>query len=408
MKTILVAAYAVNPFKGSEDGTGWNLVRQIAMRNQVHLVTRVNNGPDLERYMEENPEAWHPNITLHYFDLPSWAMFWKRGSFGALPYYMLWQIFLSGFVQRKQLEFDLAHHLNFHNDWLPHHLWRLGKPTIWGPVGHHPPIPKGFLSSYGFFAWWADRRRHWIKQFVRKVNPWYQYAIKRTDGILTISDAVRKKLQLPIEKTHRLPAVGAHPVVQPPTLRFGFRILSVGRFVPLKGFDITIRSFAKFVGRIPKKDHRDIRLSLVGQGPEKERLQAIAANSGCAELIDFIEWMPQSELMQAYDDADVFLFPSHEGAGMVVPEALSRGLPVICLDNDGPGELVGKDGGIRIAYGEYAVTVKAFADALEVLYGDGSLRGKMSAAAKKHFEESLSWKVKGEALQKIYTSILDQ
>ncbi len=93
---------------------------------------------------------------------------------------------------------------------------------------------------------------------------------------------------------------------------------------------------------------------------------------------------------------------------MVVPEALSRGLPVICLDNDGPGELVGKDGGIRIAYGEYAVTVKAFADALEVLYGDGSLRGKMSAAAKKYFEENLSWKVKGEALQKIYTSILDQ
>ena len=408
MKTIIVAAYAVNPYKGSEDGTGWNLVRQIAIRNHVHLITRLNNRPDLERYLKDNPEDWQNNITFHYFDLPYWARFWKRGKRGALPYYMLWQTFLPRFIRREKLDFDLAHHLNFHNDWLPQHLWKLGKPSVWGPVGHHPPIPKGFLASYGFSAWWRDRQRHWIKQAARLLNPWYRYSIKRTDGILTISDIGSERLRFPQGKTHRLPAVGAHPVTVEPSQRYGFRVLSVGRFVPLKGFDITIRSFAKFADRIPPKDRHHIRLSLIGRGPQKELLQKMAIDSGHADLIDFIEWMPQEQLMQTYSSADAFLFPSHEGAGMVVPEALSRGLPVICLDNGGPGELVGKTAGFRVPYGQYDGTVKAFSDALEVLYGDAGLRKRMSIAARKHFEQNLSWTVKGDALQKIYTSILSK
>jgi len=44
----------------------------------------------------------------------------------------------------------------------------------------------------------------------------------------------------------------------------------------------------------------------------------------------------------------IFLFPSFEGAGMVVIEAMAAGLPVVCLDYSGPGEIVTDECGIKI------------------------------------------------------------
>jgi hypothetical protein len=55
MKTILATAYAVNPYKGSEDGMGWNMILQIARFQKVIAVTRENNEPKIAQYMKENP-----------------------------------------------------------------------------------------------------------------------------------------------------------------------------------------------------------------------------------------------------------------------------------------------------------------------------------------------------------------
>ena len=406
MRTILITAYAINPYKGSEDGTGWNILRQIGKRNRVVLITRENNQEALERYFSEHPEPWYQNLEIHCFDLPRWQRFWKRGSFGALPYYMLWQMALPKFIRRRQLQFDIAHHLNFHNDWLPTHLWRLGKPVVWGPVGHHSPIPAQYLGKvYGRRAWWADRRRHWIKVGARKLNPWYKRAVRKVDRILTISDHVKRMRYLPEEKTTCIPAVGAHEQAAKGCNGDRFQVLSVGRFVPLKGFDLAIRSFADFVGRLSEEQREKVQLSLVGRGPEKERLEEMVKAAECQDCIEFIEWMPQAELMDRYRTASVFLFPSHEGAGMVVPEALSFGLPVVCFDNAGPGELICSDCGVRIPHDTYANTVTAFANALEVLRGKAGLRKKMSQAAQEHIRQTLSWDAKGDAIQAVYNSM---
>jgi len=51
---ILITSYAVNPYKGSEDGTGWNMIRQISKHNKVTAITRKNNREAIEKYLEEN------------------------------------------------------------------------------------------------------------------------------------------------------------------------------------------------------------------------------------------------------------------------------------------------------------------------------------------------------------------
>jgi hypothetical protein len=49
MKTVLITAYAVNPYKGSEDGVGWNISNEISKKYKVILITRKNNIPHIAR-----------------------------------------------------------------------------------------------------------------------------------------------------------------------------------------------------------------------------------------------------------------------------------------------------------------------------------------------------------------------
>ena len=61
MNTILLTAYAINPYKGSEDGMGWNFALQAASNNKLIVFTRKNNRPHIEKYQNENPDQ-PPNI----------------------------------------------------------------------------------------------------------------------------------------------------------------------------------------------------------------------------------------------------------------------------------------------------------------------------------------------------------
>ena len=98
-KTILATCYAVNPFKGSEDGMGWNFVYQIARFNKVIAITRENNRVAIEKFMAQNPDPIYQNITYMYFDLPYWMRFWKKGGRGAMLYYTMWQKGIVSFIK---------------------------------------------------------------------------------------------------------------------------------------------------------------------------------------------------------------------------------------------------------------------------------------------------------------------
>ena len=104
MKTILATTYAVNPYKGSEDGMGWNFVLQIAKNNKVLAITRENNRMDIEKYMSTNPNDLYENMTFLYFDLPYWKRWWKKGGRGAMLYYWMWQKGIVSFVKNQSLE----------------------------------------------------------------------------------------------------------------------------------------------------------------------------------------------------------------------------------------------------------------------------------------------------------------
>jgi glycosyltransferase involved in cell wall biosynthesis len=249
MKTILATTYAVNPYKGSEDGMGWNFVMQIARFNRVIAITRENNRIAIEKYMLENPNELYTNIHFLYFDLPYWMRFWKKGSRGAMIYYVLWQYFIVSFIRKQDIKYDIVHNVNFHNDWTPSFLWKLSKPFVWGPVGHHPLIPSQYLKPYSKKYWLKDRLTWIVKQYFWNFSYYLYQCKKKASHILCMNDSVPSLLKL----THNYsvtPSVATQDFGWNETLDSDqFTVISAGRFVPLKGFDLTIEAFAKMLNK---------------------------------------------------------------------------------------------------------------------------------------------------------------
>jgi len=411
MKKILATAYAINPYKGSEDGMGWNMTLEIARHQKVIAITRENNQAAIEKYQQENPNPLYERITFAYFDLPYWMRFWKKGGRGAMLYYYMWQFGIVNFIRRNKFEFDIVHNLNFHNDWTPSFLWRLDKPMVWGPVGHHPSIPKEYLKVYGQKAMMKDRLTWMAKKWFWKFDPFLKLTKLKAKKIMAMNSTVADVLNVDKNKIVALPSVASESVdasVLPPD-RFAkretgeFKILSVGRFVALKGFDITISAFATFYHSLPAGSKA--KLILVGKGPEEKRLKELIKKYKIEDAVEMIHWVERSALKKMYESASVFFFPSHEGAGMVVPEAMSYGIPVLCFDNCGPGEMVDETCGLKVPYSNYEQSILAFAKQLDVLYNDPTLREKFAKGAIQKHRTQFLWENKAKVFQQAYQGL---
>lgn len=403
-KTILVTAYAVNPYKGSEDGMGWNFINQIARFNQVIAVTRENNRESIEKYMSEHPSGVYSRITFLYFDLPYWMRWWKKGGRGAMLYYWMWQYGMTGFIRKQNVQFDIAHNLNFHNDWTPSYLWKLGKPFVWGPIGHHPFIPKQYLKYYGISALAKDRLSWLVKNMFWHFSWSLKKTVKKADAILCMNSEVAKKLHLKNSQYRIMPSVATeNQEITPKRETTTFRLISAGRLVPLKGFDLAIEAFSRYLNENPADTSSE--LVIVGSGPNKEFLNNLCLKKGIEKQVRFIKWMERKDLLDLYQNASAFLFPSHEGAGMVVAEALSFGLPVICLDNSGPGEFIDDSCGVGVPESSYEQTVEQLAIEISMLHDKPEILAAKSHAARKAFEERFHWDNRGARLASIYNDL---
>lgn len=414
MKTVLITAYAVNPYKGSEDGMGWNFILQAARFQKVVAVTRRNNGPHIVRYLAENPAvaAQAAHVEFLYFDLPAWTRWWKKGPLLSLIYFYMWQLGLALWLRARRPAVDLVHNLNFHNDWTPSFLWLLGRPLVWGPIGHHPPIPASHLARYGAVAFCKDRLIGSLKHFFWNLDPFLWVTRRAARRVLCMNSAAGRRLGRPVSAFEIVPSVAVDLPAEPLALaaetpcKPGFTAMIAARMVPLKGFDMVILAFAQFYHALPAAARAEARLLLIGSGPEEGRLKELIATNKLTDCVLIRPWLAREELLTLYHQASVFFFPSHEGAGMVVAEAMSYGVPVLCYQNDGPGELTPAVSTLKVPYRSFTANVGDFAAQLTRLHNAPLLQAAEAALARRHVAQHHTWERRGQQLHRVYQEIL--
>lgn len=119
-------------------------------------------------------------------------------------------------------------------------------------------------------------------------------------------------------------------------------IVSAGRLVPWKGFDTVIRELPSIAKSIP-----EIRLIILGDGPDRQKLELCAKEVGVENRVTFMGNVPQAELFRHIKASDVFVLnTSYEGFSHQILEVLALETPLLTTRAGGNVEIIesGKNG----------------------------------------------------------------
>ncbi|MCA0940364.1 glycosyltransferase [Salipiger pacificus] len=166
---------------------------------------------------------------------------------------------------------------------------------------------------------------------------------------------------------------GIDPSRYAPSRHAGQSLLFTGRLAGVKGVPVLLRALAALAPR-----HPELRLHLIGDGPERRALEALATELGIAERCEFLGYRSQAEVAEALTGADIFVLPSFaEGVPVVLMEAMAAQVPVVTTRIAGVPELVEHGvSGLLVPPGE----AEALTEALDALLADPGTRRSMGAA----------------------------
>ncbi|WP_019504089.1 glycosyltransferase family 4 protein [Pleurocapsa sp. PCC 7319] len=384
---ILLSAYACEPNKGSEPGVGWHWAKEIAhMGHEVWVITRANNQAVIDEALSLDPRS---NLHFVYYDLPIWVRHWKKIPGGVYLYYLFWQwgAYRVAHSLTQKVNFDWVHHITFGVLRMPSFMAFLGIPFICGPLGGGENAPQTLRSSFplrGYILDWLRDLSNWLIV----INPLLQAMYQRSSIILCKTKETKAAIpQSHQDKCRLCLEIGIEPPnkdcqkleAKNPRTDGEFRLLYVGRLVYWKGLHLGLQAFAQFQKQMPNS-----RLTVVGKGMDEAWLHRMAEKLEIDTAIDWIDWMPQKQVLQLYSQHDVFLFPSlHDSSGNVVLEALSHSLPVVCLNLGGPGVMVNNSCGrvIDTADLSSAIVIQKLSDALGELASDRNILKQLSEEA---------------------------
>lgn len=340
-----MSAYACEPGAGSEPGAGWAWACAAAQDHVVYLMTRRNNEAAIEEALADRPE-----LRLHpvYLDLPQWARWWKRGRRGIHVYYCLWQILAwrTGRRLHRQVDFDVAHHVTLAIDWLPAGVSAIpGLPFIWGPVGGVTNTPWALWRHLGMRGLAEELVRELVTRPARRL--FGDFTSRRAALVLAQNGDVARRFspanRVVVEPNVALDLSDAAEAVPGSLQRPAAPVaVFIGHLIPWKGLVLAIRALADPAAS-------DWRLAVYGEGRDRRRASSLAGRIGVADRVEFRGWRPRGEVLAALHDANAVVHPSfHDAAGWAVAEAISCGVPVICLDRGGPPVLIAGTDGVAV------------------------------------------------------------
>ena len=350
MARILLSAYACEPGRGSEPGVGWGWATELAhLGHSVTVLTRTANQHAIQR-AERQPG----HLRFVYYELPSAIQHLRRFPGGRAIYYVLWQWFCVRRIRQlfPALPFDLVHHVTYVSARYPSFMGALRIPFWFGPVSGGEVIPPTLRAGFSAGQRRRERLRNLSNLLVRW-DPLMNRTFRQAERIFVTRDTVslvprrwrhKVAVRLAIGLSDLRPAIGD---LAPPDNTQPFHLLYVGRLLEWKGVHIALRAVA-----LLRRSRPDVHFTIVGAGPAKTNLLRLVNDLHLESAVQWMGYRPHAEVQQHYRQADLLLFPSlRDSGGMVVLEALSHGLPVLCTDLGGPGVIVNASCGAAVATG---------------------------------------------------------
>lgn len=256
-------------------------------------------------------------------------------------------------------------------------------------------------------TWHHDLVRH--ARFNKFIQPLLEVFLDRVDVIIVTAPALIDHTPVLWKRRHKCRVIplgiaeqrfSSEQSLNPPVTGQPLRsadVLFVGRLVYYKGCEVLLRAIAK----------TEATLAMVGEGPLREDLEALAAELGISDRVRFLGRVSDQDLSQIYRASSIFVLPSifpTECFGLVQVEAMLSGKPVINTDlpTGVPWVSLHNETGLTVPPGD----VDQLASAIQLLLSDRELREKLGAQAAVRAQSMFTLKHHVKAVSELYSELL--
>jgi len=278
-------------------------------------------------------------------------------------------------------------------------------PFVIGPINGGLPWPPGFGQ--------LEKQREWIS-YLRNVHRYLPFArstYRHAAAIIANSSQTCAEFAAYREKVFFVPENG---VSVPLCFRTGsgseagsrnskLQLIFVGILVPRKACDLGLRAAAPLL--------RDdlAHFTVVGDGPERNRLEELVRSLGIEHAVSFCGWVNHAEVLRRLRSADVLVFPSvRDFGGGVVFEALAVGAVPVVADFGGPGDIVHSEVGCKVSLTNESDMVLQMERILAELIHDKSRLDRLRQQGMSYARERLTWEAKAQDTSLVLRWVLGQ
>ena len=410
-RRVLLLAYACGPGRGSEPGVDLHRALQTAKRYDTWVIWEGYWQESISRWLEEHG----PVPGLHFVFVPHTRMELALRRLPGCYYHVLRQWQRRAFNEARQLHeehrFDLVHQLTLCTFRETGYGWKLDAPFVWGPLGGTQNYPASFLSHAGLLGAVSESLRRIANGLQLRFSPRVRAALRRADVLLVANSTTHEHIRLAHGRDARLMVETGIDAQSVPAQREAnaesshhaprpLRILWSGVMEHRKALHVLLRALHEIPADVPYE------LRILGKGPLEARWRKLARNLGVDRHCHWLGWVAHDKVADQYAWADAFAFTSlRDTMGTVVLEALCHGLPVVCFDHQGAGDVVDGTCGVKVSPDDPEAAIAAFRDAIVALHSDRSWLAELSRGARWRGQQ-FTWDRQGERMARVYEELL--
>jgi glycosyltransferase involved in cell wall biosynthesis len=268
-------------------------------------------------------------------------------------------------------------------------------PFVIGPLNGGLPWPPGFRQ--------LDNQKEWVSNLrnLYRFLPFARSTYRHAAAIIAASSQTYAEFAAYCGKVFFVPEPGISRSLclgdsRSPEPGAKLELIFVGGLVPRKACDLALR------GAAPVLRSGFANFTVVGDGPERNRLEHLARSLEIETAVSFCGWVSHEEVLKRLRSADVMVFPTlrDNGAGVVF-EALGSGAVPIVADFGGPGDIVHPDVGYKVPLTNESDMVSQIEKILTGLALDRDLLNRLRQQGMTYVRECLTWDAKAERTTRV-------
>jgi len=268
-------------------------------------------------------------------------------------------------------------------------------PFVIGPINGGLPFVKGFSQASGQKEWISGLR------VLHRILPFARSTYRQAAAIIAASSQTYAEFAVYRDKLFFVPEPGIAGSLCDEDSRSrvtgaNLKLIFVGGLIPCKACDLGLRAAA------PLLRSGLAQFTILGDGPERSRLEQLAKSLGIEKAVSFCGWVSHDEVLNRLRSADVLVFPSVRdfGAGVVF-EALASGAVPVVADFGGPGDIVHPGVGYKVPLTNQNEFVTEMEEILMQLAHDRERIEQLRRRGMAYVRESLTWDAKAKATTRI-------